>query len=169
MPQKHIFFFDESRFGDHSKLGLAWFLKGSRTPISVKLGFNNFYLYSAVNPRTGIDFSLELPRVNTDCMNAFLEHFTAFLGDEQIILIMDGAAWHKSKSLKVPKNIEILILPPYCPELNPVERLWLYIKQNTIKNKVFSTLQELKEVIYEFMNNLSVEVVKSVCGYNTIF
>jgi len=58
---------------------------------------------------------------------------------------MDGAGWHKSKNLIIPKNIQITILPPYCPELNPIERLWRYIKDNTIKNKVFETLKNLED------------------------
>ncbi len=47
---------------------------------------------------------------------------------KDFILIMDGAGWHKSKNLVIPKNIQIILLPPYCPELNPVKRLWRYIK-----------------------------------------
>lgn len=96
-------------------------------------------------------------------MNIFLEEFAKEIGNEKIVLVMDGAGWHKSKGLKVPKNIEIIYLPPYSPELNPIEHLWLYIKQNTIKNKVFKTLKELEDVVCEFLQNLSEDVVKSVC------
>jgi len=99
-------------------------------------------------------------------MNVFLEHFSRQFDNEKICIAMDGASWHRSKALKVPENIEILLLPSYSPELNPVERLWLYVKQNTIKNKVFSTIGELEDVVCNFMKNLSTEVVKSVCGYN---
>jgi transposase len=49
---------------------------------------------------------------------------------------MDSAGWHRSKNLKIPQNIEIVFLPPYSPELNPVEKLWQYIKSNTIENKI---------------------------------
>lgn len=106
-----------------------------------------------------------MPNVDTACMNVFLEE----LGEEikeDFILIMDGAGWHKSKDLIVPPNIQIEILPPYCPELNPVERLWRYIKDGTIKNKVFETLLELELAVCEFVGNLSVDIVKSVCRLN---
>lgn len=83
--------------------------------------------------------------------------------DEDFILIMDGAGWHKSSNLIIPKNIQIILLPPYCPELNCVERLWRFIKDNIIKNKVFETLIELENQVCEFVKNLGNEIVKSIC------
>ena len=64
-----------------------------------------------------------MPNVDTDCINVFLEELSGEI-KEDFILIMDGAGWHKSRDLIIPKNIQIVLLPPYCPELNPVERLW---------------------------------------------
>jgi transposase len=132
--------------------------------VKVKLGFKNFYLYSAVNPKTGEDFTLLLPKVNTDCMNVFLEEMVKKEQDKSIIMIMDGAGWHSSNDLKVPSNIEIICLPPYSPELNPVERMWLYIKQRTIKNKIYDTIEALEEVICGFLSSsINEEILKSVC------
>lgn len=118
-----MFFFDESRFGTHSKASHGWFEKGKRTSIKVKLGFQNFYVYSAVNPISGESFTLKLPNVDTTCMNVFLEEMSKEIGENEAVIIMGGASWHKSKDLVIPKNIVIKIVPPYCPELNPVERL----------------------------------------------
>jgi transposase len=165
-PKKELYFFDESRFGTHSKIGHGWFPKGIRTSVSVKLGFENFYVYSAVSPKTGKDCSLLMPYVNSTCMNVFLEHMEQELDGEEILLVMDGAGWHKSKGLKVPKNIEIIYLPPYSPELNPVERLWLYIKQHTIKNKIYETISLLEDSICDFMKNLKIEQIKQICNYD---
>ena len=61
------------------------------------------------------------------------------------------------------KNIKIILLPPYCKELNPVERLWRFIKDNTIKNKVFETLKNLEDEVCEFIKNLTEEVVFGIC------
>jgi transposase len=158
-----IYFFDESRFGTHSKIGYGWFKRGERTEVNVKLGFKNFYLYSAVNVNTGQDFTLIAPSVNSDCMNVWLEQFNHFLNGEQAILIMDRAGWHKSKDLNIPSNLKIIFLPPYSPQLNPVERLWKFIKDNTIKNKVFSTIESLIDTISEFIRNLKAETVASIC------
>jgi hypothetical protein len=57
---------DESRFGTHSKIGHGWFKTGIRTPVKIKLGYKNFYLYSAISPKTGKEFTLLLPSVNID-------------------------------------------------------------------------------------------------------
>ncbi len=133
--QSNIYFFDESRFGTHSKIGHGWFKKGKRTAVKIKLGFKNFYVYTAAHAKNGNEFSLILPKLNTQCMNIFLDKFSTQTKGETSTIVMDGAAWHKSKGLVVPNNIQILLLPPYSPELNPVERLWLYIKNKLIKNK----------------------------------
>ena len=58
---------------------------------------------------------------------AYLKFCSQSLGVREVFLVMDCASWHKSKGLKIPENITIIYLPPYSPELNPVERLWLYI------------------------------------------
>jgi len=158
-----LFFFDESRFGTHSKLGHGWFPTGLRSTNPIKLGFENFYLYSAIEPKTGEHFTLEIPYVNSNCMNVFLAEMSKEYADDKIVLVMDGAGWHKSKNLQVPDNIEIIILPPYSPELNPVERFWQHIKCHTIRNKVYKTLKELKNTVAEFIKNIPIETVKSIC------
>ncbi len=163
---KKLFFFDVSRFGTHSKVGHGWFEKGKRTGVKVKLGFQNFYIYSAVNPISGDSFTLKLPYVDTVCMNAFLKEMSKEIGESEAVVVMDGAGWHKSKNLIVPKNIIIKLLPPYCPELNPVERLWLYIKQNTIRNKIYESITSLEDVICDFIKNLKTEEIKRICNFS---
>ena len=147
-------------------MGHGWFIKGLRTAVNIKLGFQNFYVYSAVNPMTGDDHSLILPYIDTKCMNLFLGEMERALGDQEVILVMDGAGWHKSHDLKIPTNIEIMYLPAYSPELNPVERLWQYIKSNTIKNKVHDNLNVLEDVICDFIKNFDKTVIQSVCAFN---
>ena len=108
-----MWFFDESRFGTHSKIGHGWFKTGSRTCIDIKLGFKNFYIYSAANPKTGDVFSLIMPNVNTQCMNIFLQELQKYIGENRrLVIIMDGAGWHKSKDLIIPKNIKVIIPNP---------------------------------------------------------
>jgi transposase len=92
-------------------------------------------------------------------MNVYLKELSGKI-KEDLILIMDGAGWHKSKNLIIPNNIQIVLLPPYCPELNPVERLWRYIKDNVLKNKVL----KLELAVCRFVRNLSVDIIGSICG-----
>jgi DDE superfamily endonuclease len=161
-----LFFFDEARFGTHSKLGHGWFERGKRTSVKVKLGFQNFYVFSAVSMKSGQDISCIMPSVNTQTMNKFLEHMSKDLGKRQAIVVMDCAGWHRSKDLNIPKNIEIVFLPPYSPELNPAEKLWQYIKSHTIKNKIYENLHELENTICEFIKKLDPQVLLVTCSVN---
>lgn len=164
-----MFFFDEARFGTHSNVGHGWFRTGTRSTVKAKIGYKNFYLYGAANPASGEHFELILPAVNTACMNIYLEEFAKTLGDRKAIVIMDGAGWHKAKGLIVPNNIEIVYLPPYSPELNPVERLWLYIKQGLIKNRIYETLNALENAVANFITNLEMATVASICSASYLF
>jgi len=105
------------------------------------------------------------PKVNTICMNLFLEHLSQSIGAKEAIVVIDGAAWHRSLGLKVPSNIEIVYLPPYSPELNPVERLWLYIKQAILKNRIYESISDLEDALCHFIqHSLTVPVIKSLCN-----
>lgn len=90
----------------------------------------NAYIYAAIEPGTDNAFALVLPDANGAGMQVFLDAFAEMIReDEHVALVLDGAGWHSGKKLHVPKNITLVPLPAYCPELNPVERVWLYLKQ----------------------------------------
>ncbi len=135
----------------------------------MKLGFKNTYLYSAVEFGTGKHFTLEIPFVNTECFGVFLEEFRKHVPNEEILLVMDGAGWHKAKHLKIPDGIEIIYLPPYAPELNPVERLWEHLKHHTIRNKIYFSLSAVMDAVANFLNNLSIPEIKSLCSVNYLY
>lgn len=158
-----IMFFDESRFGTHSKMGHGWFKTGIRTQVKVAIGFKNFYVYSAVSSINGNNFHLILPNVDTECMNIFLQELSITMEGKPLILVVDGAGWHKSSTLLVPKNIRLVFLPPYSPELNPVEKLWEYIKNNTIKNKIYECIHELEKQVGIFISRLTNEQIMATC------
>jgi transposase len=73
---------------------------------------------------TGEFDSLILPHVNTECMQFFLNEVSVHHPQEHIVMVIDGAGWHRSDALKAPANIYLLKLPPYAPELNPIEHVW---------------------------------------------
>jgi transposase len=158
-----IMFFDEGRFGLMSSVKRLWSEKGKSCEVKVKQGYKNFYVYTSVNIRDGESFSLVLPEVNTEMMNFYLEELSKRYKDKKILLVMDQAGWHKSKKLKVPKNIEIEYLPPYSPELNPVERLWKWLKDNTIHNRIFLKLEEILEAVCEELRKMTKDKFMELC------
>lgn len=157
---------DEARFGTHSKLGHGWFPKGIRSQVKVKLGFQNFYVYSAIEPSSGEIFSLILPKVNSESMTLFLGEMATYYGNETMTIVMDGAGWHKSKKLIVPESMSLIYLPPYTPELNPVERFWLQLKRITIRNKIYDTLQQLEQAVCDSLNSFPSSEIAQICAFN---
>jgi len=90
----------------------------------------NAYIYAAIEPGADNAFALVLPDANGAGMQVFLDAFAKMIReDEHVALVLDGAGWHSGKKLRVPENITLVALPAYCPDLNPVERVWLYLKQ----------------------------------------
>ncbi len=90
-----------------------------------------------MHPASGADFTLVLPAVNADLMNLFLAHFAATLPEDvHVVIVLDGAGWHDPRALDIPKNVTLVLMPPYCPELNPVERLWLYLRDRFLSIRV---------------------------------
>lgn len=163
-----LLYFDESRFGTHSKIGRSWRIKGKRSPVKVKLGYDNFYLYSSVEPKTGEHFTLIMPHCDTDCFNVYLQHLAQHYQGKQIYIIMDQAGWHKAKGVKKNPDIHFIFLPPYSPELNPVEKFWQYIKDKILKNKVYQSLEQIQDAIcFFFQNCISRETIKSITQFSS--
>ncbi len=140
-----------------------WAKKGEPLNIKVKQGYQSIYMYSSVSPHTGEDFSLILPYVNTEMMDIYLEELSKAYSEKEIFIIMDQAGWHKSKELKIPQNIKIEYLPPYSPELNPVEKLWQWIKKEAVHNEVFDTIEQLMESVQDEYLKLSTERLAKLC------
>lgn len=162
-PGLRVFFFDEARFGLQTSLSRIWALAGKPLQIKVKQAYQNFYVYGAVEPKTGENFSLFLPWVNTEMMSLYLEQMSLAHANEELVLIMDQAGWHKSKELVVPDNIEIIYLPPYSPELNPIERLWKYMKTNFIHNRVFDSLKDLMAQMMDVFDTINEHTIATLC------
>ncbi|MBZ0243086.1 MAG: IS630 family transposase [Bacteroidales bacterium] len=140
-------FFDEGRFGLRSTTLKMWAEKGKPLSVKVRQGFKNFYGYSAVCPFDGENFSLVLPGVNTANFEVYLQELSDSFHALNIVLIMDQAGWHRARALKIPDNIKIRYLPAYSPELNPVEKLWEWLKKECVHNFFYETLDELMDSI----------------------
>ena len=93
-PDIRVFFFDEARFGLQTSLARIWALSGKPLQIKVKQAYQNFYIYGSVESKTGENFSLFLPWVNTEMMNLYLKQMSLAYKNEETVIIMDQAGWH---------------------------------------------------------------------------
>jgi len=98
-------------------------------------------------------------------MNHFLAGLSAKIQPRRhVILFVDGAKWHSAEDLEVPKNITLYFLPPYSPELNPIERLWNYLKSNYLSRKIFTDMEHIFDIGVLAWRKLSDSIIKSVCA-----
>jgi transposase len=145
-------------------LGRYWARRARRPEALVDPGYQNFYVYSAVSPKSGAAFSLFLPWVNTEAMNVYLEHLAAAYPDKKILMIWDGAGWHGSNGLRVPATIRCEPLPPYSTELNPVERLWQWLRRHVTRNRVFDSEEALMDSLQTTLRGLDSGFFTSLCA-----
>lgn len=116
-------FQDEEGFGRINKVKRCWCKKGQRPSVPCHHIREYRYAYGAVEPMTGESFFLVIPYCNTKCMQLFLNRLHDEFPDDILVVVCDGAAWHKSSKLEVPENMTILHIPPYTPEMNPIEQI----------------------------------------------
>ena len=127
------------------------------------------YLYGAVCPVTGESVGMIGASVGIEWMNQHLawisEHVRSTPGGDlvQVVLVLDRAGWHTSPRLRVPSNITLLHLPPYSPELNPVENLWHWLRSHRLSNRVYRDVEHLYEAASEAWNSVPAERFKTVC------
>jgi hypothetical protein len=140
-----LMFQDEARFGRINDVRQCWAPKPIRPLCKAMLTHEYTYAYAAVEPATGTMDALILPQVNTYCMQIFLDTVAARHPGERIVMVMDGAGWHSSKHLIAPPNMRLLPLPPYAPELNPVEHIWDELREKCFHNKVFNSIDALED------------------------
>jgi transposase len=165
-----IFFQDEGRFGRISQLKKSWSAKGKRLVVPAQHIRQYTYTFAAIEPKSGETVSLILPEVNGETMSLFLAEVAARNPEDYLLMVLDGAAWHKSKALVVPHNMKLIFLPPYSPELNPVEQLWKAMRGKWFANKLFNTMDALEDNLVQALRwvESSNDWVKSFSLYNWI-
>jgi len=157
-----LMFQDEAGFGRINKPKLCWCNKKMRPSVPCHHIREYYYAYGAVEPATGEHFFLVLPYCDTAHMNYFLEELSKAYPEDQILLVCDSAGWHKSKGLKVPDNIKLLHIPPYTPEMNPIEQIWKQLRAMGFRNEVFKTLNHVLDRLCLTINQLTADMVKSI-------
>ena len=167
--QVEVWFQDEARVGQQGILTTVWADRGSRPTAIKQTEYEWVYLFAAVHPLTGKSSALIAPSVNTDYMNHHLCFISEEAGaDTHVVLVLDQAGWHMSKGLDVPKNITLLHLPAYSPELNPAERVWAYLKSHCLSNRVYEDYDDLFNTSTHAWNQLNEDRFRSLCKTNWI-
>lgn len=148
-----IWFTDEARVGQQGTITRIWAQRGSRPPAPRDRRYEWAYLFGAVCPERSIGAAIIMPEVNVAAMNEHLAEISQCVSIGAIaVLVLDGAGWHSSPRLKVPDNIVLLPLPPYSPELNPVENVWEYLRGNFLSHRVWQTYDDILKACGEAWN-----------------
>jgi hypothetical protein len=155
---------DESRCGLLPIVRQRITARGVQPLLSSAYHFASLYLYGAVEPLTGASFFLELPLLNTQGFQLFLDHFAATDPHSFHLLLLDNGAFHKAKALRFPTNVGLLFFPPYAPELNPIERLWRDLKDWLAQSQP-TTLDALSTLLMTRLTHYTPTAVRSLTGF----
>jgi transposase len=162
-----VYFEDEARFGTQGTLTRVWARRGSRPRAVRQNGRQWLYVLMAACAATGTASAILMPELNAAVLNLFLEQFSGSLpAGVHAVLIWDGAGYHTSKDLVVPENVSLIQLPPYSPELNPVENLWHYLRSHYWSNRRYEDYDALEEEAIRSVNLVCSDTatLKSVCN-----
>jgi hypothetical protein len=139
-----VWFQDEARVGQQGTLTRIWAPRGSRPRAPRDTRYISAYIFGAVCPERGATAALIMPHADTAAMNDHLAEISCTVAEgAHALLVLDGAGWHGSNALRVPDNITLLPLPPYAPELNPIENVWAYLRANRLAISVFETYEDI--------------------------
>ena len=161
-----IWFQDEARFGQQNTTTKLWAEKGSRPRVVKQQQFLNAYLFGAVCPANGNTEALVVPFSNKEGMTLHMEQISKAtpIGRHSVV-IMDGASWHTNSIVDELDNVSIIKLPAYSPELNPIEQVWQWLRQNDLANKYFKDYDDIVESCSHAWNSFinDIKRVKTLC------
>lgn len=147
---------DEARVGQKTGITRRWARRGTRPSAPKDQRTLSAYVYGAICPARGKGVGLVLPRCNTEGMTLHLAEISAAVAPgAQAVLLLDQAGWHGSHALIVPDNITLMPLPAKCPELNPVENVWQFMRDNWLSNTIFSSYDDILATCCKAWNQLT--------------
>lgn len=139
-----IWFQDEARIGQQGTLTRIWARRGTRPRAPHDQRRASAYIFGAVCPDRGTGAAVILPFASADGMNRHLEEIgRCVTPGAHALVLLEGAGWHTANDLKIPENITLFQIPPYSPELNPVENIWQYLRQNKLAIKVWDDYESI--------------------------
>ena len=150
-----LWFQDEARIGQKNKITRRWARRGTRPRAPHYQRTKSAYIFGAICPARGTGAALILPRCDTRAMQWHLEEIASQVTPgAHAVIILDQAGWHTTAKLDIPANLTLLPLPPRSPELNPVENIWQYLRDNWLSNRVFRSFEEIVDLSADAWNNL---------------
>jgi len=146
---------DEARIGQKNKLTRRWARRGTRPSAPHDQRTKWAYIFGAACPAKAKGAGLVLPYCDTGAINAHLKEISQAVDSQaHAVLILDRAGWHVTPKLEVPDNITLLFLPPRSPELNPMENIWQFIRDNWLSNRIFASYEDIVDHCCEAWNKL---------------
>lgn len=140
-------------------------LPGIKPVAKIDYRYESVYLYGAVEPLTGERFFLEFSHLTADCFQIFVNQFSEAFPESLNLLVLDNGRFHHAKSLEMPENVVLLFLPPYSPELSPIERLWQDIKAKLF-SQTYQTLEDMQAKVSEILHNYSDAMIAKLTGFS---
>jgi hypothetical protein len=150
-----IWFQDEARIGQKNGTVRQWARHGTQPRQPADQRYESAYLFGAICPARGKGAGLAMPFADTQAMQCHLDEIALSVAKgAHAVLLMDRAGWHTTPKLRWPKTITPILLPSRAPELNPVENVWQFLRQNWLSNRVFDTYEAIIKAACEAWNKL---------------
>lgn len=159
-----VFSQDESRFGLLTVRRRRLTARGVQPVGRLQQVFEWFYIYGAVAPTTGEHFFVDLPYLNAEHFQIFVDAFAQAFPDSLNILLLDNSGAHTAKRLRWPENVGYVLLPPYCPELSPIERLWRDVKDDLAWQQ-FPDRAAQQNYVADLLRAYDAPTLQSLTGY----
>ena len=151
-----VWFCDQAHVGQKNTITRRWAKRGTRPSAPKDQRTQSAYIFGAICPARGKGAGLVLPRCTTKAMTLHLAEIAqAVAPGAHAVLLLDQAGWHVSTKLTVPDNITLLPLPPRSPELNPVENVWQFLRDNWLSNRVFASYEDILDHCCQAWNRLT--------------
>lgn len=158
-----VWFQDEARFGQQNTTTRLWAEKGTRPRAVKQQQFEYAYLFGAVCPATGDSEALIAPCMNMDVMEKHLALISKKVPEGRHgVIVVDGAAWHQYHLTDKFDNLSIIKLPPYSPELNSIEQVWQWLRQNELANRCFKSYEDIVDECSRAWNSFISDVSRVI-------
>jgi hypothetical protein len=150
-----VWFADEARIGQKNKITRRWARRGTRPAAPSDQRTASTYIFGAICPEEGKGAALVMPHCHTEAMGLHLAEVAAAVAPgRHAVLLLDQAGWHMSGRLVVPPNITLVPLPPKCPELNAMENVWQFMRDNWLSNRIFQSYEAIVDHCCHAWNRL---------------